>query len=94
MLTTVCIAQSNDMKSDAYKNLLRTGREMRDLMAYARTYLKEDGSAAVLHGYASMALDVATHPELVSYLNEWIIMSERAWNEWGTVENPLTECEL
>ena len=64
--------QNTYMKSDAFKDMIRTGREVSELIAYAKKYRDEGGSPSALFGYASIARDASTQPALVEFLGDWV----------------------
>jgi hypothetical protein len=72
--------------------------DLRGLFSTAREYL--DGSINIqgLNGAAAQArqtaiLGGASH-EIVEFLDSWIAVINRRWNEWGTEMHPLSEGEF
>tara|TARA_R110002049_G_scaffold75336_1_gene193860 strand:- start:62 stop:370 length:309 start_codon:yes stop_codon:yes gene_type:complete len=80
--------------SEKFSELVRTGKEIRELLEHANAYLNCEGSVISLHGHAANARHAVTHPVLVEWLDEWISMANRAWNEFGTSVAPISEDEL
>ena len=80
--------------SGKFREFVRTGKELRDLLEHANAYLNGEGSVISLHGYAAKARGAVAHPDLVELLDEWVSMTNRAWNEFGTSVAPISEGEL
>lgn len=72
--------------------------EVRALCGAAKDYLAGRCSIHELNGNASQLADAArlfkAHPAVKVMAEEWSGMIDRRWNEWGHVEEPVSEEEF
>ena len=72
--------------------------ELRALFEEASRYVDGHSSIIALNGTVAQLKTLANiekSPEPVQrLLNDWWVMVNRRWNEWGTCPNPLTEEEF
>lgn len=71
--------------------------EFQEMVAVARKYVAGEVHFSYLRGPAERCLLWAkvhgVHPALRGLAEEWLLLIDRVWNEWGTLE-PLPEAEL
>tara|TARA_R110002020_G_scaffold21373_80_gene72634 strand:+ start:12822 stop:13103 length:282 start_codon:yes stop_codon:yes gene_type:complete len=70
-------------------------REFRQMIEAAQRYLAGGCSIQELNGRVAEAATASKfwggHPALVQVASDWSTAVDRRWNEWGHVQNPLSE---
>lgn len=82
------------MQKNHLKLIQKTGKELREMLAYSSLVLAGTGTVAVLYIYAQIAREVATHPMIINLIDEWLSITGRALNEYGLIDDPVSEAEL
>jgi hypothetical protein len=72
--------------------------EVKEMVACARRFLDDSTNIHELHSHAQQcktaAKLLANNTAIVELASEWVTMSNRYWNEWGTEDSPLTKEEF
>ncbi len=72
--------------------------EVKEMVECAKKFLDDETNIHELHGHAQQCKTAAklfANSDVITELaSEWVVMSNRYWNEWGTEENPLTQEEF
>ncbi len=73
-------------------------RELREVFATAKRYVEGNASLHELNGAVAHARDTAklahAAAPILAVLEDWLLMIDRRWNEWGHVKNPLSEADF